>query len=80
MSDNETLESVGYLIRKYAILLLVDNESSENAFNILKKELQVVCGLSEKDAANILRVAVGLYLGEEKYCEGALKALTEVSA
>jgi len=80
MSENETLASVAYVIRKYALLLLVENKSSEDAFNILKKELQVVCGLTESDAANILRLSVGLYLGEEKYCEGALKALVGESA
>jgi hypothetical protein len=74
MNNNTIIEVIALLIRKYAVLLLVQNKSADEAFNILKKELQQE-GLSEKSAANTLRLAVGLYLGEEKYAKGAMQAL-----
>lgn len=75
MDTAELAGSMAHVLATYADFLINRKSTPEEAFEYTKHHIMNLIGVSEKSAANIIRVCVGLYLDEKKYCEGALNEL-----
>ena len=55
--------------------ILIDKKDSKTAFKETANQIHGQTGLSLNDSCNLVRLAVGMYLDEKEYFQGALKSI-----
>ena len=63
------------ILTDIAYLMIEMKQDAETAFITTRDSIHMQTGMSLKDSANITRLALGIYMGDEKYAEGSLAAL-----
>ena len=57
--------------------IMVLKKSGEESAEMTKKAIMNQCNITEKIAANIVRMAVGTYLNKEDYTTEAIKSIAQ---
>lgn len=68
-------ELLSKILTDFTYNLLVLKMSNEKAFIKCYKNISKQCNMCEENAANLIRIAVGVYIKEDDFVEKALKSL-----
>ena len=76
MKDKELLkQTLTKILTEIAYLMTQNKKSVEDAFIIMRTRLVNMGEFSENTAANLIRIALGIYMSNEKYVDGAFNSI-----
>ena len=63
------------ILTNIAYLLIEEKKDAETAFIETRDSIHIQTGMSLKDSANVTRIALGIYMEDDKYVNGSIVAL-----